>query len=217
MSSTQYRLAVSFFSALSAILAGILIWNFQIFQSPKVGSSSPDTKQSTSSSTNILQTPSTSLVNDTQDYYQDTVALEPCSYFQCLFKASGEVIGYAELDGYYRPEVVTGGGEENAYAGQIQTCDKFVVTGGSKPLINQLLDMIKSGNTLNEVIGTNLVINLNLSDPNLDTPLVSRIRLSTAQNQISLGVLQTYREGKGAGPCTSVIRVVNENKTLSAK
>lgn len=210
-------LTAYFFAVLSAILAGILIWNFKISQSPKVASISFGTKQATLSPVNISQTQSTLPVSDTQDYYLNTVAVEPCSYFQCLFKASGEVIGYAELDGYYRPETVAGGGEENAYAGQTQTCDRFVVTGGSKPLINQFLDMIKNGNTLNKIVGTNLVINLDLADPNLDISLVRNIRSSTIQHPISLGVLQMYQYGKGAGPCTSIVRVVNENKTLSPK
>lgn len=151
------------------------------------------------------------------DYYQNTTTVEPCSFFQCLFKASGQIIGYAQLDGYYRSETVIGGGEEDAYSGQTQTCDRFIVTGGSQPLINQFLDRIKSGNTLNKITNGSLVINLDLADPNLDTSLVEHIRASTSQAPISLGVLQTYIEGKGAGPCTSTIRVVNENRALNTK
>lgn len=146
---------------------------------------------------------------------QDIISEGSCSYFQCLFNVSGQVVGYAELEGYYRPETVTDGGEENAYAGQTQTCDRFVVTKGSQPLISQFFSMIENGNTLNKTIGSNLVINLNLNDPNLDASLVKDIRSSTVQHPISLGVLQTPLEGKGAAPCTSLVRVVNGNRTLS--
>lgn len=161
----------------------------------------------------ITQAPVTS--TGTASYYTDTAVAEPCSYFQCLFSAAGEIIGYGELDGYYRAETVTGGGEEDSYAGITQTCDRFVVTGGSAPLVGQFHMMIDSGNTLSRLEDKHLVVNLNLDDANLDPALVARIRASTTTAPISLGVLQTFREGKGAAPCTSIIRVVNENRALT--
>lgn len=150
--------------------------------------------------------------------YHDVAAVEPCYYFQCLFTADSEIIGYGELDGYYRKEIEVSDGELYLPAGATSTCDRFVVTGGSSPLIEQFVNAIKSGNTLNKMEDGNLVINLDLDDANIDpSSLAGHIMASTPNNPISLGVLQPYLEGKDAGPCTSLVRVLNENPTLSVK
>lgn len=152
-----------------------------------------------------------------QDYYQGrTFAIEPCSYFQCLFNASGQIVGYANLKGYYQATLATGGGEENLYKNETQTCDRFVIIGGSKPLIDQFQMRIKQGNTLNKIVNGNLIINLDLGDPNLSSVVVKHIRASTPGQPISLGVLQEFIGGKGANPCTSTIRILNENQTLNS-
>lgn len=145
------------------------------------------------------------------DYYGDTIAVEPCSYFQCLFSASGQLIGYGTLEGYYRLETVPASGEDAAIPQPAERCDRFIVTKGSEPLLDRFRSAIAAGNTLSRLEGSKLVINLDLKDVNLDPALAARIRSSTEATPISIGVLQTYLPGKGATACTSLIRVLNDN------
>ena len=91
------------------------------------------------------------------------------------------------------------------------TCDTLIVTGitgGDKSLIDEFIQWVKNGNTINaldEKTG-NLILNLNLNK--LSQTEKQRIVLSTLQNKVELKVIDTRSEGRGAPACHSFVQIL---------
>lgn len=134
---------------------------------------------------------------------QYELADDYCRQGQCLFTdASGNtVIGLATLEGYFTHVTRSAWGET-------KSCDSFLVTGGSKPLIDFLLALLKQGNTVNSKNELNQpIINLDLSG--LSELEKQKLLASSAQQTISLRVLSFLPPKVGeVGACYSFVEIL---------
>jgi hypothetical protein len=134
-----------------------------------------------------------------------------CRHGQCLFTgAEGNLlIGIATLRGYFARV------ERTAW-GETQVCDSFVITSGSKALMDFYLSLIDGGNTVNSKNELNQpIINLDLSG--LSESEKQKLLASTAKNPVPLVVLsfKPAKEGE-VGACYSFIEILKVDSTNDA-
>lgn len=143
-------------------------------------------------------TPSPLLNNNEERKY---TPIGECSSESCLFEGGIDNVpeGYAKISGYYISYEADDWGTPTK-------CDGFIVTDGNETLINHFQAWIKQGNTLNKMINNKLVVNISLS--NIDSDLQKRIKLSTKDQQVELGMLRVTPQGRGASTCSSVINIL---------
>jgi hypothetical protein len=126
-----------------------------------------------------------------------------CRQGQCLFTNGSEntVLGLATLEGYFTH--VT-----RAAWGATKSCDSFVVTGGSAPLIDFFLALIEASNTVNSKNELNQpVINLDLSG--LSELEKQKLLASSAKQPISLRVLSFLPPKAGeVDACYSFVEIL---------
>ncbi len=134
-----------------------------------------------------------------------------CRHGQCLFAGAGGnvLIGIAILKGYFARV------ERSAW-GETQICDSFVITSGSKALIDFYLSLIDGGNTVNSKNELNQpIINLDLSG--LSDSEKQKLLESTAKDPIPLVVLsfKPAKEGE-VGACYSFIEILKVDSANGA-
>lgn len=142
------------------------------------------------------------------DYSPTHQRIEKCSINGCMYVTAGginvgTVEGFANLKGYYFTYETVDWGDKQI------TCDGLLVTDGNQSLIDDFNNLLDRGNGLNERVGDNLVVNLDLSSLNEET--VNNIKNSSAGNQVEIGVLRTTPANRGAAACTSLFEILTIN------
>jgi len=132
-----------------------------------------------------------------------TLVGERCDVENCLFINPTEQnfpIGVATITGYYVQL------ERSAFE-QTKQCDSFVLTEGSPALIQSLLSLIESGNTVYTKNDLNqAVISLDLST--LAVPEKEQVILSGASRPVSLTLLATGPTAQDAPVCFSHFEIL---------
>ncbi len=86
------------------------------------------------------------------------------------------------------------------------SCDAFVVTKNDNPLIEDLINTVRIGNTVNSILPDgNLRIHLNFKD--IRAELIEKIKSSTPQNQTTVIMSHKIQEAKDAPPCASFVDI----------
>lgn len=122
-----------------------------------------------------------------------------CNSEACLYEGPAAIEGYGKIIGYHHTY------QKEDFLGEESICTAIIVTGGSEPLIENLLQWVKDGNTINgSTEDGKLILNINLP-----TQLEKLTSLSTPENLIELGVIRKTPEGRGAAPCESFVDVIS--------
>jgi hypothetical protein len=128
-------------------------------------------------------------------------ALDVCDRNECLFKGPESLVGYAVLEGYYTTADRVDWGDVSV------KCDVLTVTGGSKSLISDFIDWVKSGNAVNRLDSKqNLLLNIFLD--NLSDQERLKIKKSSPANPVVLRVIRTIPQGRAAGSCFSFVDII---------
>lgn len=130
---------------------------------------------------------------------------ERCDSTECFLANDSKYVGLARLQGYYKkerreafPSIEEGGQAE---------CDSFVVTGGSKYMIDNFVELVEAGNTVNSrnALGQP-VINLDLGS--IQAVEKERIVNSNENNHLSLVVFRPYVGDHGVGSCYNMVDII---------
>jgi len=122
-----------------------------------------------------------------------------CTSEACLYEGPDAIEGYGKIVGFYHTY------QKEDFLGEEIVCTAVIVTGGSKPLIENLLQWVKDGNTINgSTEDGKLILNINLP-----TQLQKLTSLSTPNNPVELSVIRKTPEGRGAAPCESFVDVIS--------
>jgi hypothetical protein len=128
-----------------------------------------------------------------------------CSIENCLFRierAPNWPLGVATLKGYYKQIQ-----QDAGFGAGPQTCDAFVVVGGSQELIGAFLGMIAEGNSVSSKNEANQpIINLDLSI--LSGAEQRQIRSSLPTKLIQLVVLRPSQLAVSAPACFSFVEIL---------
>jgi hypothetical protein len=131
-----------------------------------------------------------------------------CSNTGCLFKYDGYIRGMGKIQGYYKAETRSGYGIESV-------CDRFIITNQHKntqPLIDDLKRWVESGNTINTIENSRLVLNINLKDvTKVEQELIKQ---SNANNLTELSIIRFVEGDTGADTCDSLINIVKAEKFI---
>ena len=143
--------------------------------------------------------------NTRRNLYPGYAAVDDqCDEKQCLFEnkdSDNPLLGLAALQGYYLKSTRLNLTEEEV------ACDTFVVTNGSQPLINHLIELVDKGNTVNTLNEIRQPI-INLDLKNLSSVDQRIIEQSTKNKEVSLSVIRHMSQGSGAPPCASFVDVL---------
>ncbi len=130
-----------------------------------------------------------------------------CSEDECLMQVgdgyNGYVVGVGKLKGFYR--VV----QRSAW-GETRDCDTLVMLGGTETLLNEYMNLIEQGNTVNNLDSQNRIqFNLDLSQ--ITATERDKILKSTEATPIELVVLNPLPGGKGVPACYSFVEILKSN------
>ncbi len=125
--------------------------------------------------------------------------IDKCTSEMCLYEGPEAVEGYGEIEGYYYTY------KKEDFLGEESICKAVIVTGGSKPLIENLLQWVKDGNTVNGSTEDGKLI-LNIYSPPEFQKVIS---LSTPENPIELSVIRKTPQPRDAPPCASFVDVIS--------
>jgi hypothetical protein len=128
-----------------------------------------------------------------------------CSEEECLFENQGSdkgtVEGYAKLIGYYQKFTGT-------YFNHPVTCDAFVVTDGNQTLIDNLIEKIANGNTINSLTENNeLLLKIPLKELNQNEQSI--ILNSSISNPVELKVIRKSPEGRAGMACEGFVKIIS--------
>ncbi len=130
--------------------------------------------------------------------------IDQCGVEQCLFKhpAEDSVEGFGKLVGYYVQTDRVDWGDAPV------KCDSFVVTDGSKALIDHFREWAEGGNGINRINDKGeLVVNLDIENVNSD--MQQEIKASKPGDTIELSVIRWTPVGRGASVCTSFVDIIS--------
>ncbi len=114
---------------------------------------------------------------------------------------------YEEVMGFYSLQSRTisyDGSEPYTYE-----CDTFVVNNGDGMAVREMIRLVESGNTVNQVTPDGkLRFNLDLNALSIDQK--NKIRNSDSTASITISITLKQQEGKGGTPCSSFVIIQKE-------
>jgi hypothetical protein len=109
-----------------------------------------------------------------------------------------------EVAGYYSKLE-----KRNEYDGSFydtSTCDTFITNKNENDLTLRMAKLIEAGNTVN-AFTENGDLRLNISLNDTDEALKKVIQDSSVNSPVLILMSEPERDGKGAGPCTSFVKI----------
>jgi hypothetical protein len=129
-----------------------------------------------------------------------------CNSEKCLFQGEDAIEGYGYFEGYYSPYRTTFFDNPN-----VILCDAITVTGGTKELIDDLIDWVRKKNALNRLNERQQLV-LTISLANLSNLEKRLIKNSSPQNKIKLKAIRNTPQGRGAAPCEGTVDIIGVEK-----
>lgn len=132
--------------------------------------------------------------------------VDKCDDSECLFKGPQSTEGYGKLIGYYKRYRTSVPNNDTIS----MICDALVITGGSKPLIDNFRDLIDAGDTRN-FLDSESNVNVTFSLLDIQETERSQVIDSTSDAPIELRVIRKDLSTvhSDSGLCQSYIHVLN--------
>lgn len=129
------------------------------------------------------------------------VLSEFCETKSCLFSSDNlGIAGIAEVKGYFIKHKREAGFEEN----KMVECSAFVVTEGPKPLVDDFLNLVDQGNTINYKNEKGQLV-LTIDPETLPSPEKQKLMKSTENAMATIQIVRVAGFGRSLPACGSVV------------